>query len=151
MNIEQTNHPKTTYFCNTTFIKMAEMKGNPFFMETYGAVGKHAEETGQALGTAVAIYKSWDMEKGEAETFVGFSVEDGFDAGALERLEVEASDAMTVMHLGSYDGLGQSHQQLMGAMKEAGHTIKLAIEEYLNSPHDVADESELKTRIVYTY
>lgn len=149
--MEQISFPKTTYVGRTTVIKMAEMKNNPFFMESYGAVGQHAAATGQALTTAVAIYKSWDMEKGEAETFVGFAVADDFDAGELERLEVEAGDAMTLMHMGSYDGLGGSHQKLMGEMKEAGHTIKLAIEEYLNSPNDVADESELQTRIVYTY
>lgn len=150
MKIEQTKHPKTSYVGRTTTIKMAEMKNNPFFSESYGAVGKHAESTGQQINMAVAIYKSWDMEKGEAETFVGFSVPEGFDAGELERLEVDACDAMSLMHLGSYDGLGKSHQMLMHAMKEAGHTIKLAIEEYLNNPHDVA-ESELQTRIVYTY
>lgn len=132
-------------------IKMAEMKNNPFFMETYGAVGQHAAATQQALNTAVAIYKSWDMEKGEAETFVGFSVADDFDAGELERLEVEAGDAMTLMHMGAYDGLGGSHQQLMNAMKEGGHTIELAIEEYLNNPNEVENEADLQTRITYTY
>lgn len=151
MSIEQTSVPKTIYVGKTTTIKMAEMKNNPFFMETYGAVGKHAQSTGQAVQTAVAIYKSWDMEKGEAETFVGFSVAEDFDARDFERLEVDAGDAMTLMHMGSYDGLGQSHQKLMGAMKEAGHTIKLAIEEYLNNPEEVEDESKLETRIVYTY
>ena len=143
--------PKTTYIGKTTVIKMAEMKNNPFFMETYTAVGTHAGSTGQVLKTAVAIYKSWNMEKGEAETFVGFSVDDSFDAGNFERFEVEAGDAMSMMHMGSYDGLGASHQQLMGRMGEAGHTIKLAIEEYLNNPHEVQDESELQTRIIYTY
>ena len=151
MSIEQTAFPKTTYVGKTTTIKMAEMKNNPFFMETYTAVGQHAGATQQALNTAVAIYKSWDMEKGEAETFVGFSVPDAFDAGDFERLEVDAGDAMSMMHAGSYDGLGQSHQQLMGAMKEAGHTIKLAIEEYLNNPQEVENEADLQTRITYTY
>lgn len=150
MNIEQTAFPKTIYVGKTTVIKMAEMMNNPFFMDTYKAVGEHAGATQQALKTAVAIYKSWDMEKGEAETFVGFSVDEGFDAGELELLEVEAGDAMTLMHMGSYAGLGQSHKKLMDMMGEAGHTIKLAIEEYLNNPQEV-EESELQTRIVYTY
>jgi effector-binding domain-containing protein len=150
MNIEQINLPKTTYVGMTTTIKMAEMKNNPFFMETYSAVGAHAGKTNQALGTAVAIYKSWDMQKGEAETFVGFSVEDDFDVGSFERFEVDSGNAMTLMHMGSYDGLGESHQKVMAAMKEASHVTKLAIEEYMNNPNEV-DESELQTRIIYTY
>lgn len=151
MAIEQTSFPKTTFVGKTTTIKMSEMKNNPFFMETYQAVGKHAASTEQSLKTTVAIYKSWDMEKGEAETFVGFSVDDSFDSSDFERLEVDAGDAMTLMHMGSYDGLGGSHKQLMGTMAEAGHTIKLAIEEYLNNPSEVEDESALQTRITYTY
>ena len=151
MNIEETQFPKQTYVGNTTTIKMAEMKDNPFFQETYSAVGKYAGVTNQEIGTAVAIYKSWSIEKGEAETFVGFSVAEDFDTGEFERFDVEASNALSLMHLGSYDGLGESHQLLMRARREAGHTVKLAIEEYLNSPDETKDVTALRTRIHYLY
>ena len=148
MNINQTQRAKTRYAGKTAVLKMAEMEKNPFFMQTYGEVAKYAKASNQQLGVPVAIYKTWDMEKGEAETMVAFVVEEGFDPGELEVFETDAEEVVAGMHVGPYSALGTSHQKIMEHVQVMGKTPRLAIEEYLNDP-STTPSAELQTRIVY--
>lgn len=150
MNIEKQSLPAATYAGKTAKIKISELQNNPIFMEVYGAMGTYAGESGQTdkLGSAAAIYKSWDPKNDETELMPAFAVREGFDFGDFEKFDVSAGEALVGTHKGSYSGLKSAHEAVMKAVEEGGYTAKLTIEEYVNDPSKVSEE-ELETRIVY--
>lgn len=150
MDIQKKDFQKRWVVGRTKPIKMSEMKDNPHFMETYSAVGKYAQESGQQITSAVAIYKSWDMEKGESEVMPGFFVDEGFNPGEFELFEVPAGTALVGVHEGDYMNLGKSHETMMAAAKEEGTYPKLVLEEYLNMPGPDTPVEDLRTNI-YQY
>lgn len=150
MNIEKQSLPAATYAGKTAKIKISELQNNPIFMEVYGAIGKYAGESGQQskLGSAVAIYKSWDQKGDETALMPGFVVQNGFEFGDFEKFVVEAGEAIVGTHKGPYSGLKDAHAAVMKAVEEGGYTAKLTVEEYVNDPSTVAEEN-LETRIIY--
>ena len=67
--------------------------------------------------------------------------------GRVRADELPAGDVMTVTHVGPYQGLGSTHQQMEEAMKAGGTPSGLPIwEHYVDDPDEVA-EDELRTEI----
>lgn len=104
----------------------------------------------RCVGPPFAFYHSWSDEETDME--VGFPIAgEGVTKGAIRPFQLPAVTAVTAMHVGPYDRLMETYNEMLEWMKANGkRPAGYMWEEYLNSPDDVPPE-KLMTRLIWPF
>lgn len=124
--------------------EIAEAMGSAFG-EVFGFVG----ENGIApISMPMSVYTGMDPAKLRFRGAVIVSQEDAAKASGNIKADVlPEGDAMTVTHVGSYMGMGDTHKAMWGHMKEQDIPGTMPVWEiYVDDPTEV-DEETLRTEI----
>ncbi|HSA35948.1 MAG TPA: GyrI-like domain-containing protein [Methanomassiliicoccales archaeon] len=145
-SIEMVNTKETTAIAIRKKVKVSEIPAvmGSMFGELYPHLGKDV----RCAGPPFALYHSWEGEMMDME--VGFPiVGKGVEAGNVRTIKLPAVRAAMAMHIGPYDKLMDTYNEMMGWMKVNGHQpASFMWEEYLNSPQEVPP-SQLMTRLYW--
>lgn len=121
-----------------------------FFGRAFGKAVAAAQELGvQVAGPPVAVYRG-DPEHG-FDVIAGFPVM-GTPAPSpgIEVTELPAGQAVTAIHVGSYDSMTQTYAKITAWMQEQHLTPAEPMwEEYLTDPETTPDPAQWRTRIVF--
>jgi AraC family transcriptional regulator len=104
----------------------------------------------RCVGPPFAYYHSWSDDETDME--VGFPISgEGITKGRIKPFQLPAVKAAVAMHLGPYDKLMDTYNEILEWMKAngkrpAGHMW----EEYLNSPDEVPAD-KLMTRLIWPF
>lgn len=128
-------------------VPMSEL--TTFFDRAFRAVAAAAGAQGVALsGPPFGAY--YGMPTETVDLAAGFPVERELAAsGDVTSATLPGGRAAQVMHVGSYDSLGQTYEQLMGWLRQEGLTPdSMMWESYLTEP-DAAHPEATLTRITW--
>lgn len=120
-----------------------------FFSDAYSLVGKEAGP--RINGPAVGLILNWDDASMSGDMIAAFPVADNKPVKGAEITQVDAGTGYQVHYVGPYtgDGMHMAHMSASKAVKDAGKTIRLRIEEYIKTPGDTKDSSQYVTNIIY--
>ena len=146
--ISKTELSPRTYIGVRETVAMADMQA--FFEKNFPLVFAAAGKAGREIvGSPSGLYFTWDEAAGQSEMMAAVPVAGEGPIEGFESFSV-GGDAIMIDYFGSYEGSGEAHMAMEEYMK--WHSVEMngpAIEEYVNSPMDVADPSELNTKIYY--
>jgi len=118
-----------------------------------GRVVGHLTEAGiDPAGLPFTLYHQAPDGDTIGDIAVAIPVTPGTETGAdgdIVIVDMPAQVEAAVLHVGSYDNMGESYAAVVGWIHQHGHNIVGPSREiYLNSPHDAA-EHELRTQILF--
>lgn len=113
------------------------------FQNVAGAV---AVAGGQLVGPAYACY--YGMPSAVVDVEIGFGIDRLVDAPGLNVNEQPATRAVVGTHVGPYDELSQSYQELMPWFEQQEFDLADLMWEFYDSPPET-DPSETVTRMVF--
>ncbi|MFZ1411864.1 MAG: GyrI-like domain-containing protein [Micropruina sp.] len=117
------------------------------FPETLQEVaGTVAAAGGQLIGPAYAKYFSMPTDVVDVE--IGFGIDHVIDAPSLTVTDHPATQALIGTHIGPYDRLAQSYDELMGWLAEQPVELADAMFECYDSPPGIDPEQNV-TRMVF--
>jgi len=146
MDIQRTTLEPRTYVGVRRKVPVAELQG--YFQEVLPKVMGWLQAQGIAPASMpMARWHAMDMQAGIADVQAGCFVGEAVDGdGDITCDTTPAGDALTLTHVGSYDGMGDSWMQLYGEAEKLGLTPGAGWEIYVDDPGQV-DAAELKTEI----
>jgi effector-binding domain-containing protein len=121
-----------------------------FFGRAFDRAYSAAQELGAEVnGAPVAVYRG-DPEHGFDVT-AGFPVVGTVAASpGVEVVNLPAGQAVTAIHVGSYDSMKDAYAEIYAWMRDAGVTPAEPMwEEYLTDPASTPDPAQWRTRIVF--
>jgi effector-binding domain-containing protein len=119
-----------------------------FFMDTYPMLGKELNNSIRGAGTG--LYWTWDTVKHQTDMAAVFPVADSSKkVKGTSYFNIPASSACMITYTGPYSGMMAPHTALMKYCASKNMKVKLVIEEYLKSGHDVKDSTQFVTAIYY--
>ena len=115
------------------------------------AVGTYAKEIGVPVsGPPFTRVFGFDAHRGVLDVEVGLPVTRRAEGrGDIQPSELPGGPAASVWHLGSHDGLPETHRALLAWSMANGHPLSGASWEiYVTDPRAEPDQSKWRTRVV---
>lgn len=106
----------------------------------YSDVGKGFAILGKKMGRhingkAMNLYYEHEYKEDDADFEACFPVRKGQDTEGISVRELKGGKAVTIIHKGPYDNLGDSYQKILDYIREKGYTTLLPTREvYLKGP-----------------
>jgi effector-binding domain-containing protein len=143
-------HPTLTIRENTNLASIPEKMGKIFseilaFMSEKGIT---------PAGAPFAYWHSMNPEsisKGVFDMECGFPVNSPLEGeGQIERSKLPGGKVITSMHIGPYDTLAETYEEVLSWIKERGYQVDDDMwETYLTNPCEEPDSSKWMTEIFY--
>jgi effector-binding domain-containing protein len=125
-------------------------KMSAFFGKYYSEVGEILGQKNIApLAAPLAIFKSFDEAKGEAQIAAVFKVEKGLKLKGYENYTYPASKVLHIAYYGPYEKSAFAHATMDEYMKSKGMSESVVMEEYVTDPMSEKDSSKWLTNIYY--
>jgi effector-binding domain-containing protein len=144
------NFPNTTYATVRQTVNITDM---PTFFEAYLTVLKdEAQKAGWTTSTPAGLFFLHDEKNGQADIAAALPVPEGTrpDHSLIQVTDIPASKSLYVDFYGSYDKIGEAHQQLKKYIADQKLEFKPpAIEQYLTDSATEKDTNKWKTRVIY--
>ncbi len=121
----------------------------PVMGELLPAVSAYVEQSAvQSAGPLFARYLSMEGEEWEFECGMAVTAPVAGE-GRIEPIELPGGDAITTIHTGSYETLGQSWEALYSWVAEHGkQPAETSWELYLTDPGEIPNPAEWRTELV---
>jgi effector-binding domain-containing protein len=118
----------------TLLIAGQRMKGK--YQDIGQGFGKLAKSVGRQIhGKAMTLYYDCEFKEDGADFEVAFPVRKGRDVPGISIRELPGGKAVTLIHKGSYDTLGDSYKKLFSYIHEKGYKTTLPSREvYVKGP-----------------
>jgi effector-binding domain-containing protein len=145
MEVRNTKEQPTLAVRTSTPVeKLSEVMGSCYgeIMQVIGSTGA------QPAGPPFAMYYNMDMSNLDVE--IGFPVTAKTEgSGRVKAGKLPGGKAVTTLHVGPYDKIGDAYERLTAHVKEQGlETESFCYEFYLNDPGETRPE-DLKTEIYF--
>jgi len=146
MAIERVTIPSRPYVGIRRKVPVTELQ--PYFMEVLPKVHGWLKSQGiEPASMPMARWHAMDMDAGIADVQAGCFVSEAIEGeGEITGDTTPAGEALTLTHVGSYDGMGKSWMSVYGKAKELGLTPGAGWEVYVDDPATV-DPAVLRTEI----
>lgn len=148
--IKEVEWPET-YYAGTKFetVKMADMEA--YFGKNFSAIGEALGKGKiQPESAPLAIYNSFDEEKGEGNLSATFRVAKGTTLKGFEIHVFPAGKVLQIAHYGDYKKIGDAHMVIAAYLREKRLTNGPVFEEYVTDPMSEKDTSKWLTNVYYT-
>lgn len=143
--IEEVNFPATTYASIRKTVSFGDME--KFFGDSYEVLGKEADT--RIKGNATGIIYKWDDANGKTDIAAAFPIGDKAPVKGAQIIDVAASKAYKIVHIGDYTGSYNAHMAMGKYLAEKGKTQTLVVEEYITGPFNEKDATKWITNIYY--